>query len=98
VRAIAEPLGAKLTLAHVAALAERLAARPITPPAYPAGLSAREVEVLQLVAQGLTNPQVAERLSLSPRTVEQHLRSIYNKLGVNTRAAATHFAVTQGLA
>ncbi len=98
VRAIAEPLGAKLTLAHVAALAERLATRPITPPAYPAGLSAREVEVLQLVAQGLTNPQVAERLFLSPRTVEQHLRSIYNKLGVNTRAAATHFAVTHGLA
>jgi DNA-binding NarL/FixJ family response regulator len=41
---------------------------------------------------------VADRLSLSPRTVSQHLRSIYNKLGVNSRAAATRFAVEHGLA
>jgi DNA-binding NarL/FixJ family response regulator len=67
-------------------------------PAYPAGLSAREVDVLRLVAQGLTNLQVAERLYLSPRTVEQHLRSIYDKLGVSTRAAATAFACEHGLA
>ncbi len=98
VRAACEPLGAKPTLARVAALGERLAATATATPAYPAGLSAREVEVLRLVAQGLTNPQVAERLFLSPRTVEQHLRSIYNKLGVSTRAGATHFAVTNGLA
>jgi DNA-binding NarL/FixJ family response regulator len=73
-------------------------ATPSESPAYPAGLSSREVEVLRLVAQGMTNPQVAERLSLSPRTVEQHLRSIYNKLGVSTRAAATAFAYAQHLA
>jgi DNA-binding NarL/FixJ family response regulator len=64
----------------------------------PAGLSAREVEVLRLVAEGLTDAQVAERLYLSTRTVNQHLRSIYNKLGVSTRAAATRFAVEHGLA
>jgi DNA-binding CsgD family transcriptional regulator len=98
VRAICAPLGAQPALARAAALAERLVDAPPTVPAHPAGLSAREVEVLRLVAQGMTNPQVAERLYLSPRTVEQHLRSIYNKLGVSTRAAATHFAVTHGLA
>lgn len=63
----------------------------------PTGLSAREVEVLRLVARGLTNPQVG-RTSLSARTVEQHLRSIYNKLGVPTRAAAARWAAEQGLA
>jgi DNA-binding CsgD family transcriptional regulator len=94
VRALCEPLGAQPTLDRAAALLAQLS--PV--PAFPAGLSAREVEVLRLVAQGLTNPQVAERLFLSPRTVEQHLRSIYNKLGVSTRAAATHFAVSHGLA
>jgi non-specific serine/threonine protein kinase len=62
-----------------------------------AGLSTREVEVLGLVAQGLTNAQVAARLFLSPRTIDQHLRSIYNKLGVGNRAAATRFAIEQTL-
>jgi DNA-binding NarL/FixJ family response regulator len=61
-------------------------------------LSVRELEVLRLVAEALTDAQVAERLSLSPRTVGQHLRSIYNKLGVNSRAAATRFAFEHGLA
>jgi DNA-binding CsgD family transcriptional regulator len=94
VRALCEPLGAQPTLDRAAALLAQLSPAP----AFPAGLSAREVEVLRLVAQGLTNPQVAERLFLSPRTVEQHLRSVYGKLGVATRAAATHFAVSHGLA
>jgi DNA-binding NarL/FixJ family response regulator len=66
-------------------------------PRYPAGLSAREVEVLGLVAEGLTDAEVAARLFLSPRTISQHLRSIYNKLGVNTRTAAARFAVEHGL-
>jgi predicted ATPase/DNA-binding CsgD family transcriptional regulator len=68
------------------------------PTAHPAGLlSAREVEVLGLVAQGLTDPQVAERLYLSPRTVGWHLRSIYRKLGVPSRAAAARAAVERSL-
>jgi len=66
-------------------------------PAYPAGLTAREVDVLRLVAQGLTDAQVAEKLVVSPRTVTTHLTSIYNKLGVNSRAAATRFAVEHQL-
>jgi DNA-binding CsgD family transcriptional regulator len=97
IRAICEPLGAKPALARADILAARLNTMQSAVPSYPAGLSTREVEVLRLVAQGLTNPQVAERLFLSPRTVEQHLRSIYNKTGVATRAAATAFAYEHDL-
>jgi DNA-binding CsgD family transcriptional regulator len=102
-RKLLEPLAARPALDRAAALASRLvadgaSAPPVAPTSeYPAGLSAREVEVLRLVAQGLTNAQVAERLFLSPRTVDQHLRSIYNKLGVSSRAAATAFAIDHAL-
>ncbi len=61
-------------------------------PRYPAGLTAREVEILRLVAQGLTDAQVAEQLVISPRTVNGHLTSIYSKLGVSSRSAATRYA------
>ena len=75
---------------------------PSTPPAktsptYPAKLTAREVEVLRLVAQGLTDAQVAEQLVISPRTVNWHLTSIYSKLGVSSRTAATRYAIEQKL-
>jgi DNA-binding NarL/FixJ family response regulator len=60
-------------------------------------LTAREVEVLRLIAQGLTNDQVAETLIISPRTVEKHLESIYGKLQVTSRSAATRFAVAHQL-
>jgi predicted ATPase/DNA-binding CsgD family transcriptional regulator len=65
--------------------------------AYPAGLTAREVEVLRLVAQGLSDAQVAEQLVISPRTVNWHLTSIYGKLQVSSRSAATRFAVEHRL-
>jgi DNA-binding NarL/FixJ family response regulator len=67
-------------------------------PSDPAGLTARECEVLRLVARGLSNAQVAEQLVISPRTVDAHLVSIYSKLGVNTRSAATRYAVDHNLA
>jgi ATP/maltotriose-dependent transcriptional regulator MalT len=66
-------------------------------PSSPAGLTAREVEVLRLVAQGLTDAQVAQKLVISPRTVNTHLTSVYNKLGVDSRTAATRFAFEQKL-
>jgi non-specific serine/threonine protein kinase len=66
-------------------------------PLFPAGLTAREVEVLQLVAQGLTDNQIAEQLIISPRTVSTHLTSIYNKLGVASRTSAARFAVEHQL-
>ena len=67
-------------------------------PEHPAGLTSREVEVLGLAATGMTSAQIATELSLSPRTVETHLASIYHKLGVPSRAAATRFALEHGLA
>jgi DNA-binding CsgD family transcriptional regulator len=72
-------------------------ASPPGRPSLPAGLTEREVEVLRLVAQGLTNPQVAEQLYLSPRTIDAHLQRIYTKLDVPNRGAAIRFAVQHGL-
>jgi predicted ATPase/DNA-binding CsgD family transcriptional regulator len=76
---------------------EEAAPEPAAPEAYPAGLSAREVEVLGLVATGLTNAEVAERLFLSSRTINWHLSSIYRKLGSHSRTEAARFAVEYGL-
>jgi predicted ATPase/DNA-binding CsgD family transcriptional regulator len=70
---------------------------PVAPEPYPAGLSAREVEVLRLVATGLTNAEVAKKLFISSRTVNRHLNSVYQKLGVSSRAAATRFALEHDL-
>ncbi len=67
-------------------------------PEHPAGLTSREIEVLGLVAAGMTSAQIAKELFLSPRTVEAHLASIYHKLGVTSRAGATRFALEHGLA
>ncbi|MBI4497726.1 MAG: tetratricopeptide repeat protein [Chloroflexi bacterium] len=79
--------------------ASEAAAQPSPlPRPYPAGLTAREVEVLRLVAQGWTDAQVAEQLVVSPRTVQSHLSSIYSKLGVTSRSAATRYAIHHHLA
>jgi DNA-binding CsgD family transcriptional regulator len=68
------------------------------PPTYPNDLTQREVEVLRLIAAGLSNQEIADRLVISERTVNSHLVHIFNKLGVNSRAAATAFAIRQKLA
>jgi DNA-binding CsgD family transcriptional regulator len=69
---------------------EEFRATPTAP--YPNDLTTREVEVLRLVAQGLTDAEVGEKLFISTRTVNAHLRSIYSKLGVTTRVDASLFA------
>ena len=84
---------------EAARLGERIALIGARRPArYPAGLSGREAEVLHLVAQGRSNRQIAAALSLSVKTIENHLTSVYGKLGVDNRAAATAFAVRHDLA
>ncbi|HEX9066571.1 MAG TPA: HD domain-containing phosphohydrolase [Streptosporangiaceae bacterium] len=63
----------------------------------PAGLTAREVEVLVLLARGLPNKQIAERLVITPKTAGNHVEHIYAKIGASSRAAAAMFAVQHGL-
>jgi ATP/maltotriose-dependent transcriptional regulator MalT len=78
--------------------AEQSSISPKKPAAsYPDGLTAREVEVLRLVASGLSNTQVSERLVISPRTVDTQLTSIYSKIGVSSRSAATRYAMEHHL-
>jgi HD-GYP domain-containing protein (c-di-GMP phosphodiesterase class II) len=63
----------------------------------PAGLTQREVEVLRLLARGLSNKAIAEQLVISPKTVANHIEHIYAKLGVSTRTRAGLFAMQHGL-
>jgi DNA-binding NarL/FixJ family response regulator len=63
----------------------------------PAGLTQREVEVLRLVARGLSNKEIAARLVISPKTVANHVEHIYAKIDASTRAAAGLFAMRHGL-
>lgn len=67
-------------------------------PAWPAGLTGREVEVLRLIAAGRSNRAIAQALFISPNTVLHHVSSIFAKLGVANRAEATAYAVRRGLA
>jgi len=63
----------------------------------PAGLTGREVDVLRLLARGLSNKAIAERLVITPKTANSHVEHIYTKLGVSSRAAASLYAAQSGL-
>ena len=63
----------------------------------PAGLTAREVEVLRLLAQGLSGKQIAARLVISPKTARNHIEHIYAKTGLSSRAQVSLFAMQHGL-
>ena len=67
-------------------------------PERPSGLTDREVEVLRLVARGLTNKEIASALEISTKTAGHHVQHVLEKLGVTTRAAATMIAMKTGLA
>jgi non-specific serine/threonine protein kinase len=100
--------GRSLTIHQAVDVARAFAAELRAEPARPASgspmpldaagrLSQRELDVLRLIAAGHSTAEIAERLYLSPRTVTTHLASIYNKLGFNSRSAATRFAIEHGL-
>lgn len=97
VRVIGVPLHALPLLAHADALAPRLNAVRETTPAYPAGLSAREVEVLRLVAAGRTNEEIAGALCISKHTVIHHITHILAKTQSDNRAAAAAYAIRHNL-
>jgi predicted ATPase/DNA-binding CsgD family transcriptional regulator len=93
--------GRRLTLGDLAAIPQPeepvLTTQAAPPSTTGASLTARETEVLRLLAQDLSNPQIAQRLVVSRRTVDAHLRSIYDKLGVKSRDAALRVAREIGL-
>jgi len=108
--AVAWAEGRAMTLEHVFAARgpvtipdPLLTAQPAAPPleksvpSYPDGLTAREVEVLRCVAKGWSDAQIAEQLVISPRTVNTHLTSIYGKIQVSSRSAATLYAIEHQL-
>ncbi len=106
-RAAGDEEGARLELQAAAAAFERLGAVPDVeatarllgdPEKLPGGLTAREVEVLRLVAAGKTNRDIAVELVISEHTVARHLQNMFAKLGVSSRSAATAYAFEHDLA
>lgn len=105
--ALAAPAAAEVVRREVAAgrldgdaVAAVLKAAGHSPPvrrSWPGGLTAREAEILSLVARGHSNREIAGRLVLAQKTVSNHVEHIYTKLGIRSRAAATLFATRHGL-
>lgn len=89
--------GRMLTMEQIIAEVEQASAMPEEKAHDPNTLTARELDVLRLLAQGLSDAQIAEKLVISRRTVSTHLTAIYGKLGVNSRAAATRYALDHKL-
>ena len=95
--AISTELGMRPLMGRVAALQERAEAQPVRAPAYPDGLSQREVEVLLLIAGGKNNREIAAELFISPNTAGHHVSNILNKTGSANRAELATYANRQGL-
>ncbi|MFB3119127.1 MAG: response regulator transcription factor, partial [Stenotrophomonas maltophilia] len=96
--AISTELGMSPLMARVADRQELIQAQPETAPAYPDGLTQREVEVLGLVAAGKSNADIAEELVISPNTVIRHVSNILAKTGSSNRTEAARYASQHRLA
>ena len=94
---ISSELGMRPLIERVVALREQLHAQPLPPPVYPDGLTQREVEILRLIAFGKSNPEIAETLYISPRTVSTHVSNILNKINAANRTGAASYANRHGL-
>ena len=95
--AISGELGMKPLMERVKGLQESSLAQQVREPAYPDGLSHREVEVLRLVAAGKSNPEIGRELFISSNTVANHVRNILNKTNTPNRIAAAGYAMQRGL-
>ena len=94
---ITRELSMKPLQERVGTVQERIESLPDQAPAFPDGLSQREVEVLGLVATGRSNRQIAAELVLSVRTIERHVTNIYTKIDARGRAEAATYALSHGL-
>src|SRR5271169_1935417 len=93
----AEVIGGRLDSAAAEAVLAAAGHRVPARRAWPGGLTAREVEVLGLLARGHSNREIAQALAVTPKTAMNHVEHIYAKLGVSSRAAATLYATRHGL-
>lgn len=92
-----EAKAGRLDPEFVAAVLAAAGAQQSVRQAWPDGLTGRQVEVLRLLARGLSNREIGERLTISPRTAEHHVQDAYARIGVSTRAAAAIYALEHGL-
>jgi ATP/maltotriose-dependent transcriptional regulator MalT len=90
-------LGMRPLMERAFTLREGAELQPPRAPAYPDGLSQREVEVLRLLARGLSNPQIAQELVISRKTAARHVSNIFAKTGVANRTEAGAYAARVGL-
>ena len=96
--AISTELGMRPLIERVTALTETRDSQPAAKPAFPDGITQREVEVLRLISAGKTDREIAEELIISVNTVGNHVRSILNKTNAANRTEAATYAALRGLA
>ena len=92
---ISTELGMRPLVEMVTARQKSLESQPGQTMRYPSNMTERQWEVLQFLAQGKTNREIAQALVLSERTVQRHIADIYNKIGARNRSEATAFAMSQ---
>ncbi len=95
--AISTDLGMRPLMERVEGRIEQFQAQPSAAPAYPGGLTEREVEVLRLIAAGKTNLEIAEELVIAEGTARRHVANIYEKIGAANRVEAASYAAHNGI-